>query len=43
MENIDETQAFTTLADGTRWQVLGEDGTTDMVATEAAIEAYLAG
>lgn len=40
---IDETKAFITLADGTRWQVLGEDGTTDLVATEAAIEAYLAG
>lgn len=40
--NIDETQAFITLADGTRWQVLGEDGAMDAEATQAAIIAYLA-
>lgn len=39
---IDETQAFITLADGSRWQVLGDDGAMDMVATAAAIDAYLA-
>lgn len=43
MENIDETKAFITLGDGTRWQVLGADGELDGEATQAAIEAYLAG
>lgn len=38
---IDETQAFITLADGSRWQVLGADGELDPVATAAAIDAYL--
>ena len=42
MENIDETKAFVTLADGTSWQVLGEDGEMDEAATQAAIMAYLA-
>lgn len=41
MENIDETKAFVTLADGTRWQVLGEDGEMDEAATQSAIFAYL--
>lgn len=42
MENIDETKAFVTLADGTRWQVLGEDGEMDSEATQSAIAAHLA-
>lgn len=42
MENIDETKAFVTLADGTRWQVLGEDGEMDAEATQSAIAAHLA-
>lgn len=42
MENIDETKAFISLADGSRWQVLGEDGEMDVEATQSAIAAHLA-
>ena len=41
MQEIDEAQAFITLADGSRWQVLDETGVMDPVATQAAIDAYL--
>lgn len=41
MNNIDYTQAYITLSDGSEWQVLGEDGSMDPVATQEAIEAYL--
>lgn len=39
---FDETKAFVTLPDDTRWQVLGEDGETDDAATQAAIAEHLA-
>lgn len=42
MNDIDYTKAFITLADETYWQVLGEDGEMDPVATQAVIDAYLA-
>lgn len=43
MHEIDETQAYITLADGSRWQVLDDEGYMDPLATQAAIDAYLAG
>lgn len=42
MQEIDETKAFITLEDGSRWQVLGEDGEMDAEATQSAIAAHLA-
>lgn len=41
MHEIDETQAFITLEDGSRWHVLNEQGEMDASQTEAAIMAYL--
>ncbi len=42
MQEIDETQAYITLADGSRWQVLDDEGNMDPLATQAAIAAYIA-
>lgn len=42
MSNIDYTKAFIALADGTEWQVLDADGEMDPVATQNAIDAYMA-
>lgn len=41
MQEIDETQAYITLADGSCWQVLDDEGYMDPLATQAAIDAYL--